>query len=138
MRAKEFVLKEDAGGDTGTDAYGGSGEKTGGKGTLHPHHKAAIKGWNTIPELPGWYYNMYRLGIHMAGSPEDQDMSKQSASANQMSLYAYTDAEQKIIDKSKKELGYKGNKLTSNKSEEPDGTHKVSPVAKIKKNQYGI
>jgi hypothetical protein len=139
MRAKEFVLKEDSGGDTGIDAYGGGGEKNGGsKGNLHPHHKAAIKGWNTIPELPGWYYNMYRLGVHMAGSPEDQEMPKQSASANQMSLYAYTDAEQKIIDKSKKELGYKGNKLTSNRSEEPADTQKISPVAKPRKNQYGI
>lgn len=135
MRAKEF-LSEDS--DT-SDGYGGHGEKTtGANGKLHHHHKSAIKGWNTLPELPGWYYNMYRFGVHMAGSPDDQKMNPESPSANQMSLYAYTDAEQKIIDKSKKELGYKGKKLSNNRSEEPDGINKQSPVAKHKKNKYGI
>lgn len=138
MRAREF-LSEDSGSDTGSDSYGGNGEKArGSKGKLHPHHTAAIKGWNTLPELPGWYYNMYRFGVHMAGSPEDQGMDPTSPSANQMSLYAFTDAEQQIIDKSKKDLGYKGKKLSNNRSEEPEGTNKSSPVAKPKKNKYGI
>ena len=134
MRAKEFLSE-----DSGEDGYGGNGEQTrGGSGKLHHHHKSAIKGWNTLPELPGWYYNMYRFGVHMAGSPEDQKMDAESPSANQMSLYAFTDAEQKIIDKSKKDLGYKGKKLSNNRSEEPEGTNKKSPVATQKKNKYGI
>jgi hypothetical protein len=142
MRARDF-LSEDNGDDSyggnGDASYGGNGEKaSGSKGKLHHHHKSAIKGWNTLPELPGWYYNMYRFGVHMAGSPDDQDMDSESPSSNQMSLYAYTDADQAIIDKSKKDLGYKGKKLSGNRSEEPEGTNKTSPVAQHKKNRYGI
>jgi len=136
MRAREFLSEDSEG---GMDAYGGNSEiNHGSKGKVHPNHTAAIKGWNTLPELPSWYYNMYRFGVHMAGSPGEQGMDAQSPSANQMSLYAFTDAEQDIIDKSKKDLGYKGKKLSNNRSEEPEGTNKFSPVAKPKKNKYGV
>ena len=130
MRLRELINED-----------GDNGGNPGGKGKpdkLHPTHKSAIKGLTTYPELPGWYYNMYRFGVHMAGSPDDQDMAEKSPMANQLATLAYTDAEQAIINKSKKAMGIKGKKMTSDRSEEAEHTNTTSPVAKRKKNQYGV
>jgi hypothetical protein len=124
------ILSENESGATG----GGKGKP----GKLHPHQKDAIKGMTTYPELPGWYYDMYRFGVHMAGSPDNQPMAQKSPTANQLSTLAYTDAEEKIINKSKRDMGLKGKTLTSNRSEEPGETNTTSPVPKRKKNKYGV
>ncbi|NBU69420.1 MAG: hypothetical protein EBS49_07410 [Verrucomicrobia bacterium] len=81
---------------------------------------------------------MYRVGVHMAGSPNKQDMDKRSAIGNQFVTGAYTKAEADIISKSAKAMGMKTQDLTSQDSKEQKDTNKVSPVAKIKRNQYGI
>jgi hypothetical protein len=117
------------------DAPGNTGGST---SKVHAHHEAVVKGMETYPELPAHYYNMYRFGVHMAGSPADQDMKSISSVANQMVTLAYTDADQAIINKSKKAMGLTGKQLTSKDSRESADTHKVSPTAKIKKNQYGV
>lgn len=139
MRAREF-LSEMTGSDDSSDSSGSSSNpgNRGKKGTMHPHHKSAIKGLNTFPEYPGWYYNMYRFGVSMAASPDDNNMSQLSPTANQLNVYAYTDAEQVIIDKSKKHMGVKGQQMTTNKSEEADDVNKTSMTNKPKKNKYGI
>jgi hypothetical protein len=134
MKIREIILEDDSGTSADSGHPGGRGKS----GKLHDTHKKAIKGMSTYPELPGWYYDMYRFGVHMAGSPDNQPMAQKSATANQLNTYAYTDAEEKIINKSKKEMGLKGKTLTSKKSEEMPDTHKVSPVAQHKKNKYGI
>jgi len=128
MRVKELLAENaDAPGNTG-----GSANK------MHGHHEAAIKGMETYPDLPAHYYNMYRFGVHMAGSPADQDMKAVGSVANQMVTLAYSDADQDIINKSKKALGLKGKQLTSKASKEVSDTNTVSPVAKPKKNKYGV
>jgi hypothetical protein len=132
MRLRELINED---GDSGSNPGGKSKGKS---AKLHPHHKSAIKGLTTYPELPGWYYNMYRFGVHMAGSPDDQPMAQKSPMANQLATLAYTDAEETIINKSKKEMGLKGKTMTSKHSEEAEGTNTSSPVAKRKKNQYGV
>ena len=142
MRLREIINEDSGAGDSGDDSGsnpGTGGTKGGKRGKMHPHHASAIKGMTTYPEFPGWYYNMYRFGVDMAGNQhEDHNYVQQSHSANELSTYAYTEADKLIIDKSKKNMGVKGKTLTSNKSEEPDGINKHSPVAKIKKNKYGI
>jgi hypothetical protein len=123
--------------DTGDT--GGNGGRKGKTGKLHSHHKSAIKNMTTYPELPGWYYDMYRFGVNMAGSPADlHPMDQKSHTANQLATFAYTDAEEKIINKSKKNMGLKGKTLTSKNSEEAQGTNTKSTVAKHRRNQYGI
>jgi hypothetical protein len=127
------ILTED-GDDSGSSNQGG---RSGKSNKLHPNHKSAIKGMTTYPELPGWYYDMYRFGVDMAGSP-DGDMDRTSATANQLVTLAYSDADAEIINRSRKNMGLKGKTLTSKDSREDADTNKKSAVATPKKNKYGI
>jgi len=133
MRAYEF-LKEDQ--DSASSASQGSTNKK--SGSIHDNHKASIKGMSTYPEIPSHYYDFYRFGVHMAGSPENQGMNKVSPYANQLVTLAYTDEDAEIINKSKKAMGFKQKTLSSQDSKENNDTNKNSPVAKIKKNKYGV
>jgi hypothetical protein len=121
MRAKEFI-NEDVEADAGT----GMGSKKAGV-KLNDIHHGAIPGLKTTPNLPSHYYDMYRLGIHMAGSPADQKMDPRSPVANQMAVMAYAPEEHEIINNSAKELGIELHALSDNSSSEPDDTNKVSP-----------
>jgi hypothetical protein len=133
MRAYEF-LKEDQG-DTSSANQGSNKKKT---GQINPNHKSSIKGMDSHPDIPSHYYDFYRFGLHMAGSPADQDMEPSSPYANQLITLAYTDADSNIIQNSRKAMGIKGKSLTSNDSKENNDTNKISPVAKPKRNKYGV
>lgn len=133
MRAYEFLKEEQ---DNASSASQGSANKK--SGNINHNHKSSIKGMSTYPEVPSHYYDFYRFGVHMAGSPENQDMDKASPYANQLVTLAYSDEDAKIINKSKKAMGFKQKTLTSNDSKENADTNKTSPVAKIKKNKYGV
>ena len=112
--------------------------KHGTSSKVHNHYSAAIKGFQTYPGKHT-YYDMYRFGVDMAGSPDDTtDFEQASPVANQLATLAYTDADQQIINKSSKKMGMKGKQLTSKDSIEHNDVHSVSPVAKIKRNKYGI
>jgi hypothetical protein len=146
MRLREFLnkLNEDGSAgisssadDTGSVDTGAQSGKKKGRGKVHSHHAAAIKGLTTIPDWPGYYYNMYRLGVHLAGSPENPNEEK-GAFANEMVFTTYTDVEEKMLKHSAKEMGVNLLTLSSNKSKETDDTNKSSPVAKRKPNKYGI
>lgn len=128
------ILRED---DSSNSGIGGKTTKQGKSSNVYDHYQAAIKGMETYTDNNS-YYTMYRFGVDMAGSPADQDFTPASPVGNQMATVAYTDAEQQIIDKSKKNLGLKSKKLTSKDSSEQPNTHTSSPVAKIKRNKYGI
>jgi hypothetical protein len=135
MRVYEILNEDDGGNDVGK---GGSSNKRGKAGKVHDHHAAAIKGLETYGGNDS-YYTMYRFGIDMARGPnEHHPYDQSSAIGNQMATLAYTDAEQKIIDNSKKNMGLTSKKLTSKDSKEHPNVHTVSPVAKIKRNKYGI
>lgn len=117
---------------------GGKERKTGKSGKVHDHYQAAIKGMETYTDENS-YYTMYRFGVDMArGTKEHHPYDSMSPVGNQMATVAYTDEEQKIIDNSKKNLGLKSKKLTSKNSVEHINTHTSSPVAKIKRNKYGV
>ena len=145
MRAKEFLrrLNESdggAGGDTNPGDDGSStqgSQKKGSRGQLHHHHSTAIPGLTTISDWPGWYYNMYRLGVHLAGSPNNPP-AEEGAFANEMTFVTLTDAEEEMIKHSAKEMGVKLNVMSGRESIETDNTNTKSTVAKIKKNKYGI
>jgi hypothetical protein len=117
---------------------GGKERKKGKSGKVHDHYQAAIKGMETYTDENS-YYTMYRFGVDMArGKQEHHPYDPMSPVGNQMATVAYTDAEQEIINNSKKNLGLKSKKLTSKNSIEHQDTHTVSPVAKIKRNKYGV
>ena len=136
----DLLLKEDVGGDNSDSSTSpNQGNKQGDRGEFHPEHQAVIKGMTTYPEYPGFYYNMYRFGVNMAGNlHDDHNMAQQSHSANEMITLAYTEADREIIEKSQRNMGIKGKLITTANSEEPDTTNKTSPIAKRKPNQYGV
>ena len=91
----------------------------------------------TITDWPGWYYNMYRMGVHLAGSPDNPPAEK-GAFANEMTFVTFTPEEEEMLKHSSKEMGVKLNVMSGKESIETDFTNKTSPVAKPKKNKYGI
>lgn len=134
MKVSEIITESESGNTDATQQAGNTKKS----GKMHDHFKASIKGMYTYPG-PHTYYDMYRFGVDMAGSPNDHNQyDPASPVANQLVTLSYSDADQKIIDKSKKKMGFDSKKLTPNNSTEPTETHTSSPVAKIKRNKYGV
>ena len=138
MRAKEFViLKEDDGGVTDATGTHPGHVHNGKRNKIHDYHSTAIPGMVSIPDWPGHYYDMYRLGVHMAGSPHN-DLEHQGFAANEMVLTQFTDVDTDMINHSAKALGVKLKAITKKGSQEVKDTNTTSTVAKPKRNKYGI
>jgi len=134
MKILEIITEADAGNNDATQ----NASNTKKSGKMHDNFKSSIKGMHTYPGNHT-YYDMYRFGVDMAGSPNDHnEYEPASPVANQLVTLSYSDADQKIIDKSKKKMGFTSKQLTPDNSTEPNETHKLSPVAKIKRNKYGV
>lgn len=123
MRWYEIITENDAGG-------AGGGGNTGKKKPFDKQHQSAIPGATRYPDTPAHYYNMYRFGVHMAGSPDEQAYDPAGPSANEMVTLAYSKTDLDIIKKSAKAMGFKGASMTSHGSYEPTDTYTTSPVAK--------
>ena len=89
-------------------------------------------------------YTAYRLGMAVAGSngkdPLPIDMKAKSWIGKSKSTHPYTKEEQDMLKQAYKVVGanYKDLNNGDMKSKELDTTYKVSPVAKPKKNKYGV
>jgi hypothetical protein len=132
MRAQEFIrkqLEEDV-------PYAGKGSEK-----LHHNHLQALRNAMSIPNISmnksnGSPYMQYRFGIAMA-NPE------QTPSAGAMSgdplISAYSDADMEKVKAAAKATGAGTiTHISDGSSNEADGGNKISPVAKLKKNKYGI
>jgi hypothetical protein len=83
-----------------------------------------------LPIGPTNYYHKYRLGVHMAGSPEDQhNYPTNGQFVDDMVMIGYSDADRMIIANSIKAFGYKPKKHSSGGSKEPVDTNTVSPIS---------
>jgi len=86
-----------------------------------------------VPELPIGptnYYHKYRLGVHMAGSPEDiHPFPTNGQFVDDMVMIGYSEADRLIISNSIKAFGYEQKMHTSGGSKEPEDTYIVSPVS---------
>jgi hypothetical protein len=80
-------------------------------------------------------YKIYRLGMLM-GNP-DMEHIKGPAAANAV-VVAYTPEEEEKIHLAKKRSGDTSQLLSDRGSTEPKTTDTVSPVAKPKRNRYGV
>jgi hypothetical protein len=116
----------------------GDGGKTKGKPTVDKNHKDAIPSLKRHKDTGSHYYDMYRMGVHMAGSPGEQDANAAMSTGNEFATIAYTDADEEIIKKSAKAMGWKGRPMTSKGSKESSDTNKQSIVPANKRNKYGI
>lgn len=96
----------------------------------HPHAKQ----YDDIDQ----YYGLYRFGIAMAGAP-DKSINKAGPAKDTPAVWLYSKGEEEIVNTAERNQGIKGkNVVQKGKSEELKGTNTISPVAKIKRNQYGI
>jgi len=81
-------------------------------------------------------YQAYKFSVAMANH-EEAHQPESPVGTNAM-IVAYTDEELDIIKSAEKKTGHRGQLVTSRGSKEPKGTEHHSPVAKIKKNRYGV
>lgn len=82
-------------------------------------------------------YVAYRFGVALAPSPRDVTQ-KQGPIGSEFTTIGYSDADQEIIDHARKEFGLPVRKHSGKGSVEMDTINKSSPVAKPKKNKYGV
>ena len=75
------------------------------------------------------YYGYYRLGVAMAGSP-DNGSPTEGPAKDHPSVYPYSEADEEIVNKAVKNQGIKGKTLVAKgPSEELPSTNTVSPVS---------
>lgn len=118
MRAKEFI-------DESTKPLRKSVKSSLPSGRIHPSLD------NSNP------YHSYRYGIALATSPDD-DMYTDGPYGSKLMTVGYTEADREIIKRADKIMGVKSSALSSNDSSEIDTINTTSPVAKPKKNKYGV
>ena len=113
----------------------------GGNKPLDPAAKKALKNAITTPAAnnnAGDSYKSYRFGLALAGAPEYPTKATNDIGGDPL-LTLYTDEEWKMVQYAAKQSNVGPiKKLTSKRSEEMADTNKISPVAKIKRNKYGI
>jgi hypothetical protein len=103
--------------------------------SAHPEHETrSIPGAYIVPDASQNFYQMYRYGIMMARSPEEQPdgFDDQSAMADKLILTPYADADMEIIQGASKTTGKPAVKAhTEHLRDEKSDTYKTSPVAKF-------
>jgi hypothetical protein len=82
-------------------------------------------------------YLAYRFGIELAGSP-DRDVDQRGPIGSEFTTIGYSDADQAIIDHAAKKFGLNRKTHGGKGSAELDSTSVISPVAKPKRNKYGV
>ena len=102
--------------------------------------------------LPGVYvqrqlrntdtYMQYRMGLALAAARADQagdiKFGQESSWAENFINVMWTPEDEETIMLAAKLMGVEPTAITDNKSREPKTTMSVSPVAKPKKNRYGV
>ena len=123
-----------------------TGQGTHAHGDMQPppdEVKAALRNAQTFPNLnqsTGSSYMNYRMGIALAGAPNfPTKMEADNWIGGDPLLTAYTDVEQEMVNAAALQVGAgKGQKWSNKRSQEIAGINKSSPVAKPKKNKYGV
>jgi hypothetical protein len=102
----------------------------------------ATKKSNTLPttfEYPDMTsanaYDMYRFSVAMA---DHTNPPAQGALGNHGIIVAYSPEEEPIIKHAERVTGHKGKLAADRGSREPESTNTQSPVAKTKKNRWGV
>jgi hypothetical protein len=119
---------------------------TGGKGgmkEIEPEMKAAMPNAQTFPSMnqsTGSAYMNYRMGIALAGAPNyPTKMEADNWIGGDPLLAPYTDVEQEMVNAAAAAVGGgQAQKWSGDRSKEIDTIQKQSPVAKPKKNKYGV
>jgi hypothetical protein len=89
-----------------------------------------------FPDMPSSNpYKAYRFAMAMA----NHDLKNEAGPADEFAVIsAYTEGEEEIIRAAMSQTGERAVEVADRGSREPDSTNKVSPVAKPRKNRYGV
>lgn len=111
---------------------------------MHPMdatHKSAIRNATTFPNQnmnSGSQYKNYRMGLALAGAP-DYPTRADNYIAGDPLLAPYTEEEMEMINYAAQQVGDGSKQTWSNsRSQELDNVQKTSPVAKPRRNRYGV
>lgn len=89
-----------------------------------------------FPQMPSSSaYAAYRFGLAMANHKMNKS---EGPTSNHAVIVAYTPEEEDIIAGGTRQTGHKGRLVADRGSHEPDSTGITSPVARVKKNRYGV
>ena len=130
MRAKEFIVEYNAK-SSGKPRAVSTSKDSALPGVFVQHQLR-----NTDP------YMQYRLGMAVAAARADKEghvtFSQESAWAENLTQVMYAPEDEETIMLASKLMGVKPTRITDNASHEPKDTTAQSPVAKPKKNKYGV
>jgi hypothetical protein len=115
----------------------------GGMKKIDKEKKAAMRNATTLPGLnmsTGSQYMNYRMGIALAGAPTfPTKMEADNWIGGDPLISSYTEEEYEMVKAAALQVGAGAiENWTGKRSEEIPGINKTSPLAKIKKNKYGI
>ena len=125
MRAKDFITEKK-------------------QSKMTKRQNQSTRGVNTYSDAERWNsdYVAYRLGMAVAGTDGqiEPEIDSKSWIGKSKSTHPYTQEEQEMLKKAYKAVGasYKDENHGDMRSLELDTTNKTSPVAKPKKNKYGV
>jgi hypothetical protein len=106
----------------------------------HGIHNPQFSGVHLLPDVDQGY-ELYRLAMDMAtAGKENPDWPDKEAfpSSDKSVIVAYSEGDHEIVSQVLKRRGIKHKDTSEGNSREFYDTHAVSPVAKIKKNKYGV
>lgn len=113
----------------------------GGMKSISAKHKAALKNVHTSPDQnmnSGSAYKHYRFGLALAGAPEET-VDADNYIGGDPFYSAYTPEEVDMINHAARQVGDKSMEVwTDGKSSEVDNVNTTSPVAKPKRNKFGV
>lgn len=109
------------------------------RGKVRKSVKQSLSNLSSYPHLDNnnHPYLAYRFGMALAKSPIDMN-DQQGPIGSEFTTIGYSDADNEIIDHARAEFGIKAKKHSSKGSAELDSVNKASPVAKPKRNKYGV
>ena len=114
MRAKEFIVERE----------------------LPGRKSSVLPGTKIYPGMPSANpYEIYRFGMAMA----NHEIKNAAGPANNFAVITtYAPEEEEIVKAAERKTGQKGQVLADKGSSEPASTDVLSPVARPKKNRYGV
>jgi len=114
MRAKEFITER----------------------KLAQRKSAVLPTTKAYPNMPSANpYEIYRFGMAMANH---EIVHAEGPTSNYAVITTLTPEEDQIVAHAEKVTGHKGQLVADRGSHEPGSTDTVSPVAKPKRNRYGV
>jgi hypothetical protein len=114
MRAKEFIVER----------------------SFPKQESGPMNSTYAFPTMPSSdAYQAYRFGLAMADHTINY---AEGPTGNSAVIVAYTPEEEEIIKGGTRQTGHKGKMVADRGSDEPKSTDSQSPVAKPKRNRYGV